>query len=112
VRLVEDPLDLLIHELGRMLRDLPPLGHVPSEEDLLVGFPDGHQADEIRHPEAGDHAAGHLRRPLDVVARTGGDLLRPEDHLLGDSTPEEHAELPLQPVLRVGVAVLLEGARR
>jgi hypothetical protein len=50
--------------------------------------------------------------PLDVVARAGGDVLRSEDHLLGDAPTEEHRELALQPLLGIGVPVLLRKARR
>ena len=42
----------------------------------------------------------------------GGDVLDAEDHLLGDAPTEEHGELALEPLLRVGVAVLLGKARR
>ena len=75
VRLVEDPLDLLIHHPVRVLAHRAALLDLPAEEHLLLIVPHGHQPDHLAHPEGRDHPARHLRGALDVVARAGRDVV-------------------------------------
>ena len=112
VRLVEDPLHLTVHKLGRVLRHFPPLHHVASEKYFLVRVAHRHEPHRIGHPETRDHATPHGRRPLDVVARPRRHLLGTKDHLLRHPTPVEHDQLGLEPLLCIRMAILLrEGGR-
>src|SRR5690606_1582152 len=95
------------HELSRLLTDLTALAEIATQEDFLLGIADRHRADGIAHPELHYHPARHCRRTLDVVARTGGDLLRAEDHLFRHPAPEQHHQPAEQIIATVGVAVLL-----
>ena len=111
VRLVQEPLDLLVHQLRGMLADVAPLAQLATQEYFVVTFAHRHQPYLLTHAELGDHSAGDGRRALDVVASPGRDPLWPEDHLLGDPAPVEHGELPFKPLLRIGVPVLFRQAR-
>ena len=112
VGFVEHAFDLLIYLLGGVLRNLPALNQLATQEDLLVPLTDRHETDDFRHTEASHHLPGQRRGSLDVVARAGRDLFGAEDHLLGHTPAEEHAQLPFEPLLCVGMAILLRETRR
>ena len=82
-RLVEEPLDLVVHHLGGALGDLAPLANLAAQEDLLLLVAHGHHADALAHAELGHHAARDVGGPLDVVAGAGRDLVGAEHQLFG-----------------------------
>src|SRR5207249_4118806 len=58
------------------------------------------------------HAARDVGRVLDILRRTGRDLLRAEYQLLGDAPPVGHGEARQDGLLRVLVELLLGEVRR
>ena len=105
--LIQHTLDLLIHLLGGMLRNLSSLNQLPAQEDLLVGLTDRHEPDDVGHTETRHHLSGHGGRPLDVVPSSRRDLVGPEDQLLGDTSAEQHTQLSLEPLLGIRVPIFL-----
>ena len=63
------------------------LCELAAEEDGFLFFAKGGRS-ELGHSPLAHHAAGELRRALDVVASAGGDLA--EENLLGDASAHQH----------------------
>src|SRR6266516_371578 len=68
----------LVHDLGRAVRDFPPLHHFAAQEDLLLAVADRDGADDRAHAELRHHAPRDVGRLLDILRRAGRHLLRPE----------------------------------
>ena len=100
----EDPLDLLVDQLGRVVAVLTTGEEVVSQEYLAPATP-GHRADALAHAPFPDHLAGQLGGADQVVAGAGGGDA--EDELLGHPPTEAHDERVLDEVLPVEVPLLL-----
>ena len=79
------------------------VAHIAAEKDLTLLFAIGERPEFVAHPPLTDHLAGDHRRPLDVVAGTGGDGA--EHQFLGNPAAEERADADMQAV--AGLVVLL-----
>ena len=80
VRLADDPLDLRVDALARVLRDL---GQPLQRRRFAVLRQNRDEADLLAHPEAADHQAGELCRLPDVGL--GAGRLVAVTNPLGDS---------------------------
>jgi hypothetical protein len=65
-----------------------------------------HQRPHTRQAPFGHHVARHLCGSLDVVGGTGGDAVRAERHLFGDTTAEQAGDLADDVAAAVAVAIL------
>ena len=63
VGLVDQPLDLVVHHLRGPLGDLPALGELAAEEDLLLLVAHGDRADRARSCRTASPYAGRARWP-------------------------------------------------
>ena len=113
VRLVDQPLDLVVHHLGGALARSPAAGRTRGR---------GRSPAPCRPRRAGRCSSlmpnwVTMRRAsaggaLDVVPRAGRDLVGAEDDLLGHPAAEEHRQAADEPVLAVVVPVHLGQRRR
>src|SRR5881396_3020611 len=112
VRVAEDALHFGIDQLRRALGDFPPLDHFAAQEDLRLAVADRDRSDRVAHAVLRHHAARDVGRVLDILRRTGRDLLRAEYQLLGDAPPVGHGEARQDGLLVVLVELLLGEVRR
>ncbi len=106
VGLVQDRTHHFVDLARGLVGNVLVLGHRTAQEHLVLFLAIGHRAKLVGQAPLGDHVARHLGGPLDVVGRTGGDLVAAEDQLFGNATTVQRAQLRLDrdTVHRVAVA--------
>src|SRR5213594_692157 len=109
VAVVDDAANLLVDEGGHLFRIVALLAEVAAEEYELLLVAHRHGAELLRHAPLRDHAAGHLRRALDVVLGSGRDVV--EDDLLRHPAAHDAGDLVHELVARDEVLVLLGKAQ-
>ena len=95
-----------VDDLRHVLRVVPLLLDLATEEDQLVALAVLQWPELLAHAELRDHLARHVRRLLDVVARAGRDVTA-EVQLLRDPAAERRGDVVLELLARAEVAVLL-----
>ena len=102
VRVLDDPVHLLVDQPLRLLRGLARAG---EERPLPVARQQRERAELVAHAPAADHLAGDLGELLDVRLGAGGDLS--VDDLLRDASAERDLDLRLELLARVGDSVVV-----
>src|SRR5439155_51230 len=105
-RALDDVVHLGVDDLRHVLRVVPLLLDLATEEDQLVALAVLQWPELLAHAELRDHLARHVRRLLDVVARAGRDVTA-EVQLLRDPAAERRGDVVLELLARAEVAVLL-----
>ena len=98
VGLVEDALHFAIDLDRGGFGEILMLGELAAEEDGFFLFSE-RNGTELGHAPLADHAPGHGRGALDVVAGTGGDLA--DENLLGQAAAHEHGQHRFEVALRI-----------
>src|SRR5438093_7724122 len=110
-RALDDVVHLGVDDLRHVLRVVPLLLDLATEEDQLVALAVLQWPELLAHAELRDHLARHVRRLLDVVARAGRDVTA-EVQLLRDPAAERRGDVVLELLARSGVAGLPRGGPR
>jgi hypothetical protein len=90
--------------LGGVVGEVAGLADIAAEEDFLLLLAEGHGT-HLRHAELADHLARELGGAFDVVASSGGHLLK--EDLLSAATAHEGGHAGFEIVLGDGVLVFL-----
>src|SRR4051812_25127932 len=110
VLLVDDAADLAVDLLHGRFRHVLVRGHGAAEEHLALVLAVNHRPELVGHAPLGHHAARHVGRLLEVVARAGGHLVH--EDFLGDAPAEHHGDLVQAPLAIVAIAVGLRQRHR
>ena len=78
-----------------------------AEKDFSIVLRIGQRPHLLGQAPLRDHIACNFRRPLDVIGRPGGDPVQAEDQLFGQPAAEQRADLRIQILLGVAVAIVL-----
>ena len=99
----QDPLDLVVDDLGRVLGVVARVHEVLAQEDLPLRAP-GHRPDGLAHAPLAHHLAGQLRVADQVVGGARGEVAVDEE--LGAAAAHAHAQRVLDVLAGVDVALL------
>ena len=104
VRLLDHTADLIIDLARDLLRIIRRRAHVATKERHVVVAAEHTRAELLAHAEAHDHLLRRVRDFLEIVRRTGRDLV--EHELFRRATAERHRHLIHQRALRRQVPIL------
>ena len=82
------------------------LARTAPQEYLFVHLVVHQRPHLLRQAPAGNHVAGNVGRPLDVIGRTGGHAILAECHFFGDAATKQAADLADDKAPAVAVAIL------
>jgi len=72
---LDDAPHFLVNLLRHRLAVVALLTDLLAQENQFLFLPEGHRAQFLAHPVAGDHRPGDLGHLLQVVGRAGGDIV-------------------------------------
>ena len=91
VGLAHDARDLDVDATGRLLGVILVVSVIATQEHLMLSLAKDLRSQLLAHAQARNHLAGHLGGALEVVGRTGRDVVAHE--FLGHAAAQEHGEL-------------------